>query len=88
MDPKELFRLINKADTQTSEGDYQSSNGAFEGLNPKFGVTLKEFLVNRKENDRVSLGVVKTSEEAPTTKRMSLVQYQNIKTRQPFPINR
>ena len=48
--------------------EYQSTNGPFEGLNPRLGVTLKQLIVNRNQNDdklsdkAVSFGVIKGSE--------------------------
>ena len=80
-DSKELSKMLSKTDTQIAEGEYQCSYGAFEGLNPKYGVTLKEMLVNRKQQDSVSIGLIKTSEQGPLTKRLSLTQYQNIRNR-------
>jgi hypothetical protein len=73
--------MLNKADTSIAQGEYQCSYGAFEGLNPKYGVTLKEMLINKKQPDSVSFGLIKTSDQAPLTKRMSLTQYQGMRNR-------
>ena len=74
--------------------EYQSTNGPFEGLNPRLGVTLKQLIVNRNQNDDklgdkvVSFGVIKGSVSYIQAKKMSLGDYQQLRSRSPFPINR